>query len=196
MAESRWTRESTANDLTIAVLGAVAFAKRVRTTRRSRSFASRCCRRYNADIGDYPTTTLLTAPRVDTRRFIVQAVYDTWEIYPASHDVDGLRIKWSSKLVVIDGILRESLRAGFNACLANAKLPLGTIALLMQVDAIPPMYFSWLGDFVSQLLEEKLYGPLAKQPVWWHRHFFYRTKGIEKNDQKKMLDNLPHLSPQ
>jgi G3E family GTPase len=56
---------------------------------------------------------------VDTRRFIVQAVYDTWEIHPASHDLQWTKEEVrSSKLVVIGRYLQEeSLRTGFSACL-------------------------------------------------------------------------------
>jgi G3E family GTPase len=75
----------------------------------------------NADIGDSPDENFVDSNGVDTRRFIVQAVYDTWEIHPASHDVRWTKEEvHSSKLVVIGRYLQEeSLRAGFNACLAN-----------------------------------------------------------------------------
>jgi hypothetical protein len=124
-AERAWTREN-CKRLTTAVLSA-AFAKRVRTTRRSRSFASRCCRRYNADIGDYPTTTLLTAIcRYET--LYSAGCHDTWEIYPASHDVRWTKEEVRSSKLLSLTVLEESLRAGFNACLAKVKQPLGTTA--------------------------------------------------------------------
>lgn len=61
---------------------------------------------------------------LDSRRFIVQAVHDLWEIHPASDD-----LQWdagedrTSKLVLIGRFLREDeLRAGFQACfMENAK---------------------------------------------------------------------------
>jgi G3E family GTPase len=58
---------------------------------------------------------------VDTRRFIVQAVYDTWEIHPASYDLRWTKEEVrSNKLVVIGRYLdEESLRTGFNACLVS-----------------------------------------------------------------------------
>jgi G3E family GTPase len=56
---------------------------------------------------------------VDTRRFIVQAVHDTWEIHPASQ-----QLAWTeqevrqNKVVVIGRYLQEDeLRAGLNNCL-------------------------------------------------------------------------------
>lgn len=59
---------------------------------------------------------------IDSRRYIVQAVHDLWEIHPASHD-----LKWRSndaeeprecKVVIIGRSLDEAnLRAGFRACL-------------------------------------------------------------------------------
>lgn len=75
----------------------------------------------NADIDDSSDDDFVDSTGVDTRRFIVQAVHDTWEIHPASHDLRWTKKEVrSSKLVVIGRYLQEeSLRTGFNACLAS-----------------------------------------------------------------------------
>jgi G3E family GTPase len=55
---------------------------------------------------------------IDTRRFIVQGVYDTWEIHPASEN-----LRWeasedrSCKLIIIGRYLNgEELQSGFQSC--------------------------------------------------------------------------------
>ncbi len=60
---------------------------------------------------------------LDTRRFIVQAVHDLWEIHPASDD-----LQWdpgearTCKLVLIGRFLRQDdLRAGFKSCFVYKK---------------------------------------------------------------------------
>jgi G3E family GTPase len=76
----------------------------------------------NAEIDDTSSDDdFVDSSGVDTRRFIVQAVHDTWEIHPATHDLRWTKKEVrSSKLVVIGRYLQEeSLRTGFNACLAN-----------------------------------------------------------------------------
>ena len=54
---------------------------------------------------------------IDTRRFIVQGVYDTWEIHPASEN-----LRWeasedrSCKLIIIGRYLNgEELQSGFQS---------------------------------------------------------------------------------
>jgi G3E family GTPase len=56
---------------------------------------------------------------VDTRRFIVQAVYDLWEINPASEDLSwDAGEERSCKLVIIGRHLQhEELHRGFQACM-------------------------------------------------------------------------------
>ncbi len=55
---------------------------------------------------------------IDTRRFIVQGVYDLWEIHPAS-----VNLSWDAgeerfcKLIVIGRHLQnEQLQSGFQSC--------------------------------------------------------------------------------
>ena len=55
---------------------------------------------------------------LDTRRFIVQAVHDLWEIHPASDDLQWNQDETRTcKLVLIGRYLRQDdLRAGFKSC--------------------------------------------------------------------------------
>jgi G3E family GTPase len=69
---------------------------------------------YNIERRDTESTII-----IDQRRFIVQAVYDTWEIYPTSHEYewhdDTIR---TCKLIVIGRHLNPiKLRDGFQRCL-------------------------------------------------------------------------------
>jgi G3E family GTPase len=56
---------------------------------------------------------------IDKRQFIVQAVYDLWDIHPSSEQfVDSSEQQRSCKLIVIGRYLnREELERGFRACL-------------------------------------------------------------------------------
>jgi G3E family GTPase len=72
----------------------------------------------NLEEEDRPFVHDITSA-VDARRFIVQAVYDLWEIHPASEDLSwGTGEERSCKLVIIGRHLQQDeLNRGFQACI-------------------------------------------------------------------------------
>jgi G3E family GTPase len=67
---------------------------------------------------EYSTKHTYLETGIDARRFIVQAVYDTWEIHPASDDLQfQTNDERTCKLIVIGRNLDEKvLKEGFRSC--------------------------------------------------------------------------------
>ena len=85
----------------------------------------------HVDVSDVDIEPYVDEQGLDSRRYIVQAVHDLWEIHPASDDLqwdrpldgqDTLLPVRTCKLVLIGRFLHEDdLRTGFNSCFLDSN---------------------------------------------------------------------------